>query len=181
MIFGGAKIDTKIGIIKNFLDKADHILLGGGIANTFLYAQGHEVGASLYEKDKKDLALEILEKATNKIQLPTDFTITDEKILDIGPETIKKFTEIIQKSATIIWNGPLGLYELPQYKKGTAEIAKALSESQAQTIIGGGDTADAVHKLGYNETNFTHISTGGGACIEYLSGIKMPAIEALMQ
>lgn len=200
MIFGGAKIDTKIGIIQNFLHKADHILLGGALANTFLYAQNQEVGASLCEKDKKDLAEEILQKAQNRLHLPKDFITATEisneaatethpasnipssqKILDIGPEAIAEFQTIIVNSATIIWNGPLGLYEFKPFREGTAEIAKALSESSATTIIGGGDTADAVHQLGYDEKSFSHISTGGGACIEYLSGITMPAIEALMQ
>lgn len=200
MIFGGAKIDTKIGIIENFLEKADQILLGGGLANTFLYAKGHEVGTSLFEADKKTLALELIDKAYSKIHLPSDFITAkeisedakteihpasaiplDQKILDIGPESIKSFSEIIKNSATIIWNGPLGLYELTPFRQGTAAIAKALNTSSANTIIGGGDTADAVHKLGYTRADFSHISTGGGACIEYLSGIKMPAIEALMQ
>lgn len=198
MIFGGAKIDTKIGVIENFLDKADYILVGGGLANTFLAAQGLPVGDSLYEADKLELAKSLIDRAQGKIILPIDLItakeitkdaesevktptniLSDDKILDIGPESAQKFTQIIQNSKTVIWNGPLGLYEFPQFKNGTEQVAKALANSQAKSIIGGGDSADAIKQFGIPENQFSHISTGGGACIEYLAGTPLDAIEAL--
>lgn len=199
MIFGGAKIDTKIGVIKNFIDKADHFLIGGGIANTFLYAQGHNVGASLCEEDKKETALEILEKGGEKVVLPSDVVVSTEisdtaeaqtvsakevygemKILDIGANAAKEFCEIIKKSKTVIWNGPVGLYEFPQFKKGTETIAKCLSELDCTAILGGGDTADSVKRFGIAKEQFTHISTGGGAAIEFLEGKVLPGIKCLL-
>jgi len=199
MIFGGAKIDTKIGVIENFLEKADHILIGGGLANTFLYAQGYEVGESLCEKDQKNTALSILKQCEKeKIQIPTDIisakeisentesytrnikeTQKNEKILDIGPQTTENFSKIIKNSKTIIWNGPLGLYEFKAFEQGSKSIAIAIAESSAKSIIGGGDTADCIKRFGINEENYTHISTGGGAAIEFLSNKKLAGIEAL--
>lgn len=198
MIFGGAKIDTKIGIIKNFLDKADYFLIGGGLANTFLYALGYNVGGSLYEKDKVEIAKEIIAACgEGKLFLPTDVVIAKEidsiqtenlslqniapemKILDIGEETAKKYCEIIQKSGTIIWNGPLGLYEHKQFQHGSRSVAEGIADSKAVSIIGGGDTADCVKRFNIPVEKFTHVSTGGGACIEFLSGDKLPGIEVL--
>lgn len=200
MIFGGAKIDTKIGIIKNFLDKADYFLIGGGLANTFLYAKGYDVGGSLYEKEKIDVAQEIIAACgEDKLFLPTDVVIAKEiedvevenvklqnisaemKILDIGEETAEKYCEIIKKSGTVIWNGPLGLYEHKQFQKGSLAVATALSDADCISIIGGGDTADCVKRFGIPVEKFTHVSTGGGACIEFLSGDKLPGIEALIK
>lgn len=200
MIFGGAKIDTKIGIIKNFLDKADYFLIGGGLANTFLYAKGYDVGGSLYEKEKIDVAKEIMAACgEDKLFLPTDVVIAKEiedvevenvklqnisaemKILDIGEETAEKYCEIIKKSGTVIWNGPLGLYEHKQFQKGSLAVATALSDADCISIIGGGDTADCVKRFGIPVGKFTHVSTGGGACIEFLSGDKLPGIEALIK
>ena len=198
MIFGGAKIDTKIGVINFFKEKADYFIIGGGLANTFLKAQGHEVGSSLYEEEKIELAKEILKEMGDKLILPLDVVVSteisttaeaktvkvsevssDEKILDMGPQTIKKFTEVIEKSKTIIWNGPLGLYEFPQFAAGSYSAAKAIANHQCNSIVGGGDTSDCIKKSGVDPHKFTHISTGGGACIEFLSGETLPGIEVL--
>ncbi len=201
MIFGGSKIDTKIGIIQHFLDKADYFLIGGGLANTFLFAKGVNIGNSLCEKDKIDIAKQIIEKLNSKegaLNLPTDVVIAKEisneaqteevsienlpdgmKILDIGSKTAKHFSEIIRKSGTVIWNGPVGVYEFKPFMNGTKEVAEAIANTKCISIIGGGDTADAVKKLGIPHEKFTHISTGGGACIEFLSGEKLPGIEIL--
>lgn len=201
MIFGGAKINTKIGIIKHFISKADFFLMGGGLANTFLSAAGYNVGASLYEKDKEDIAREIMlecEKNKEKFLLPSDVVVAEEikedaetlnipiqdvmgnmKILDIGKQSIDRYIEIINKSKTIIWNGPVGLYEMVPFKEGTKKIAEAIAKSNAVSILGGGDTADAISKMGIPKKSFTHISTGGGAAIEFMSGEKLPAVEAI--
>jgi len=201
MIFGGAKIDTKIGIIQHFLDKADYFLIGGGLANTFLFAKKINIGDSLCEKDKSDIATQIIEKLNSKegsLNLPIDAVIAKElsneaqaeevaieslpegmKILDIGSKTASHFSEIIKKSGTVIWNGPLGVYEYKPFMNGTKQVAEAIAESKCTSIIGGGDTADCIKKLGIPEEKFTHVSTGGGACIEFLSGDKLPGIEIL--
>lgn len=201
MIFGGAKIDTKIGIIQHFLDKADYFLIGGGLANTFLFAKGINVGESLCEKDKIDIAKQIIEKLNAKegaLNLPTDAVVakelsneaqaeevaieslpTDMKIFDIGQKTTDNFSEIIKKSGTIIWNGPLGVYEYKPFMNGTKQVAQAIANHKCISIIGGGDTADSIKKLNIPTEKFTHISTGGGACIEFLSGDKLPGIEIL--
>ncbi|MFA6305247.1 MAG: phosphoglycerate kinase [Candidatus Gracilibacteria bacterium] len=202
MIFGGAKIDTKIGIIQHFLDKADYFLIGGGLANTFLFAKGINIGESLCEKDKSALAKQIIEKLNSKedaLNLPTDVIAakelsneaqtkemaveslpTDMKIFDIGAKTIEKFIEIINKSGTIIWNGPVGVYEYKPFLNGTKRVAEAIANHKCLSILGGGDTADAIKKLGIAQEKFTHISTGGGACIEFLSGDKLPGISPLI-
>lgn len=201
MIFGGAKIDTKIGIIKNFISKADYFLMGGGIANTFLHAAGYNVAQSLFEDDKTETAREIMlqcEKDHEKFVLPHDVVVAsdisdeaetletpiedvsgDMKILDIGKWSIEKFNNIIAKSGTVIWNGPVGLSEMKPFENGTKMIAQAIADSECVSIVGGGDTAEAISRLGIDETKFTHISTGGGACIEFLSGDKLPGIECL--
>lgn len=200
MIFGGAKIDTKIGIIKHFLDKADYFLMGGALANTFLHAAEFNVGKSLYEADKTDVAKEIMNKCPKEnFLLPEDVVIANEisetaktteisiensneesKILDIGEKTAKNFCGIIAKSKTIIWNGPLGLCEFKPFQKGTKIVGEFIAAQKHLTsIVGGGDTADALKRLDINENAFTHVSTGGGACIEFLSGEKLPGIEVL--
>lgn len=199
MIFGGAKIDTKIGIIQHFLKKADYFLMGGALANTFLYAAGYNVGGSLYEKDKKEIAQKIMKEAgKEKFILPVDVVISNEisekaktknvsisdvpadmKILDIGKQSALDFCKILAKSKTVIWNGPLGLCEFKPFQKGTEAIAKFLAKRKCTSILGGGDTADSLKRLKIKQTKFTHVSTGGGACIEFLSGEKLPGIEAL--
>ena len=200
-ILGGAKVSDKIGVIDSLLEKVDTLMIGGGMAYTFFKAQGYEVGNSICEMDKLDLAKEAMEKAKQKgvkFMLPVDTKVgkefkpdTESKIVsyteipadwegfDIGPETIRMFEEEVRKAKTVVWNGPLGLFEFDQFAIGTNAIAKVLSEIDATTIIGGGDSAAAVKKAGL-EDKMTHISTGGGASLEFLEGKKLPGIEALM-
>ena len=200
-ILGGSKVSDKIGVIENLLEKVDTLIIGGGMAYTFFKAQGYSVGDSLCEEDKCELALEIMEKAKEKgvkFLLPIDNKVgkefkpdTESKTvksteipdgwegLDIGEETIKLYKEELQNAKTIVWNGPLGVFEFDQFAVGTNEIAKALGDIDAIKIIGGGDSAAAVEKAGLAE-KMTHISTGGGASLEFLEGKKLPGIEALM-
>lgn len=200
-ILGGAKVSDKIGVIDSLLEKVDTLMIGGGMAYTFFKAQGYEVGNSICEMDKLDLARTAMEKAKQKgvkLMLPVDTKIgkefkadTESKTVkyteipadwegfDIGAETIKMFSDELRNAKTVIWNGPLGLFEFDQFAIGTNEIAKVLSEIDATTIIGGGDSAAAVKKAGL-EDKMTHISTGGGASLEFLEGKKLPGIEALM-
>ena len=200
-ILGGAKVSDKIGVIDSLLEKVDTLIIGGGMAYTFFKAQGYEVGKSLCELDKLELAKELMEKAKTKgvkLMLPVDTKIgkefkedTESKTVkyteipadwegfDIGKETIKMFTEELKKAKTVVWNGPLGLFEFPQFAIGTNAIAKVLSEIDSTTIIGGGDSAAAVEKAGLAD-KMTHISTGGGASLEFLEGKKLPGIEALL-
>ena len=200
-ILGGAKVSDKIGVIDSLLEKVDTLMIGGGMAYTFFKAQGYEVGNSICEMDKLDLAKSAMEKAKQKgvkLMLPVDTKIgkefkadtesktvkyteipTDWEGFDIGAETIKMFSDELRNAKTVIWNGPLGLFEFDQFAIGTNEIAKVLSEIDATTIIGGGDSAAAVKKAGL-EDKMTHISTGGGASLEFLEGKKLPGIDALM-
>ena len=200
-ILGGAKVSDKIGVIDSLLEKVDTFMIGGGMAYTFFKAQGYEVGNSICEMDKLDLAKSAMEKAKQKgvkLMLPVDTKIgkefkadtesktvkyteipTDWEGFDIGAETIKMFSDELRNAKTVIWNGPLGLFEFDQFAIGTNEIAKVLSEIDATTIIGGGDSAAAVKKAGL-EDKMTHISTGGGASLEFLEGKKLPGIDALM-
>ena len=200
-ILGGAKVSDKIGVIDNLLEKVDTLMIGGGMTYTFFKAQGYEVGKSICELDKLDLAKELMEKAKNKgvkLMLPVDTKVgkeysadTESKTvksteipadwegLDIGEETIKLYSEELQKAKTVIWNGPLGVFEFPQFAIGTNAIAKVLADLDATTIIGGGDSAAAVKKAGL-EDKMTHISTGGGASLEFIEGKKLPGIECLM-
>ena len=200
-ILGGAKVSDKIGVIDSLLEKVDTLMIGGGMAYTFFKAQGYEVGNSICELDKLDLAKSAMEKAKQKgvkLLLPVDTKIgkefkedTESKIVkwteipadwegfDIGPETIKMFIEELETAKTVVWNGPLGLFEFEQFAIGTNAIAKALAELDATTIIGGGDSAAAVKKAGL-EDKMTHISTGGGASLEFLEGKKLPGIECLL-
>ncbi len=199
-ILGGSKVSDKIGVIESLINKVDTILIGGGMAYTFFKALGYNVGNSLCEDDKINLAMELMEKAKEKgvkFMLPVDNRIgkeltpdTESKIvpsaeipdvwegLDIGPETVKQYAEELKNAKTIVWNGPLGVFELEQFTIGTNEIAKVLGDIDAVKIIGGGDSASAVEKAGVAE-KMTHISTGGGASLEFLEGKKLPGIEAL--
>ena len=200
-ILGGSKVSDKIGVIENLLEKVDTLIIGGGMAYTFFKAQGYSVGESLCEEDKCDLALELMEKAKEKnvkFLLPIDNKVgkefkpdTESKTvksteipdgwegLDIGEETIKLYKEELKNAKTIVWNGPLGVFEFDQFAVGTNEIAKALGGIDAIKIIGGGDSAAAVEKAGLAD-KMTHISTGGGASLEFLEGKKLPGIEALL-
>lgn len=199
-ILGGAKVSDKIGVINNLLEKVDKIIIGGGMAYTFVKAMGGEIGKSLLEADKIDYAKEMINKAKEKgvkLLLPVDTVAAAEfkadakskvvpanKIpgdymgLDIGPESIKLFREELEGAKTVIWNGPMGVFEMPAFAVGTKAIAEALSGIDGTTIIGGGDSAAAVEQLGYAE-KMTHISTGGGASLEFLEGLELPGIAAL--
>lgn len=203
LIVGGAKIDTKIGVLKHFLTKADFFVVGGGLANTFLAAQGHDVGASLCERNKIKTAQEILAEGGTRFLLPEDVVVADEisdtaetlnipvedveldmRILDMGRHTVARYVETILKAKTIIWNGPVGLYEMKPFEQGTREIAKAVAAATtmgAVTVLGGGDTIDAIKKFGHSPDEFTHVSTGGGAMLEFLEGKILPGIAAVMK
>lgn len=200
-ILGGAKVSDKIGVIDSLLEKVDTLMIGGGMAYTFFKAQGYEVGDSICELDKLDLAKDLMKKAEDKgvkLMLPIDTKIgkefkpdTESKIVawteipegwegfDIGEKTIKQYIEELKKAKTIVWNGPLGLFEFDQFAVGTNSIAKALAEMDATTIIGGGDSSAAVKKIGL-EDKMTHISTGGGASLEFLEGKALPGVECLL-
>jgi len=197
-ILGGAKISDKIGVIKNLLTKADSVLIGGGMANTFLKAKGYQVGDSLVEENALDTAKELLSVGADKLYLPVDLVIADKfeegaqskvipagnvlegwRILDIGPETVNKFGDIAAKAGTVVWNGPMGVFEMAQFAQGTFGVAKAISESSAISIVGGGDSAAAIQQSGLAD-KITHISTGGGASLEMLEGIQLPGLAALM-
>jgi phosphoglycerate kinase len=196
-ILGGAKVSDKIGVIENLLTKADQVLIGGGMANTFFKAQGFEMADSLVEEDALDTAKELLEKSTGKLVLPVDMVIADAfdadaaikimavgdvpegwRILDVGSKTVEKFSAIIKSAGTVVWNGPMGVFELEPFAKGTFAIAQALAESDATGIVGGGDSASAIKKSGL-EDKITHISTGGGASLEMLEGKVLPGLAAL--
>ncbi len=200
-ILGGAKVSDKIEVIKNLLDKVDYLIIGGGMAYTFVKAQGHDVGTSICEMDKLDLANELIESAKAKgvkLLLPVDNVVSDgfsneankqtvasDSIpegwggMDIGPKTIELFSEAIAASKTIVWNGPMGVFEFANFAVGTRAIAKAVAESGAISIIGGGDSAAAVEQLGFAD-RITHISTGGGASLEFLEGKVLPGIACLL-
>ena len=199
-ILGGAKVSDKIGVIENLITKVDTILIGGGMAYTFLKAQGIEIGKSLLEEDKMDLSLELIEKAKAngvEILLPVDVVIADKieagvdteivdinnipedkEALDIGPKTAEIFAEKIKNSKTVVWNGPMGVFEIKEFSNGTNEVAKALSDSDAVTIVGGGDSALAIEMAGLKD-KITHVSTGGGASLEFLEGKDLPGISAI--
>ncbi|KRQ88037.1 Phosphoglycerate kinase [Caloramator mitchellensis] len=198
-ILGGAKVSDKIGVINNLLEKVDKLIIGGGMAYTFLKAQGLNIGNSLLEADKIEYAKEMLDKANEKgvkIYLPVDHVVAKEfkadaehhvvdveipegyMGLDIGPKTVKLYEEALKDAKTVIWNGPMGVFEMPAFAVGTKAIAEKLSNVDGTTIIGGGDSAAAVEQLGYAE-KMTHISTGGGASLEFLEGLELPGIAAL--
>lgn len=199
-ILGGAKVSDKIGVIKNLLNKVDMLLIGGGMAFTFLKSQGYEIGKSLLEADKIELAASLIKEAKEKnvkLLLPEDVVVTSElkegmpyetvpvteipadKIgVDIGEATRKKFADAIKDAKTVVWNGPMGVFEMKPYAEGTLAVADAMAKSDAVTIIGGGDSAAAVEQLGYAKV-MTHISTGGGASLEFLEGKELPGVAAL--
>lgn len=198
-ILGGAKVSDKIAVINNLLDKVNTIIIGGGMAYTFLKAQGYEIGTSLVEEDRLDYAKEMVAKAEEKgvkFLLPVDHRVAaefkdveavvteDQNIptgsmgLDIGPKTETIYADAIKDAKTVIWNGPMGVFEFENYNKGTIAVAKAMADADATTIIGGGDSAAAVNILGFGD-KMTHISTGGGASLEFLEGKVLPGIEAL--
>jgi phosphoglycerate kinase len=199
-ILGGAKVSDKLGVINNLLDKVDTLIIGGGMAYTFLKALGHEIGQSLLEADKVDYAKDMMKKAEDKgvkLLLPIDITYAkqfgkdetpiisqgrdipaDHMGLDIGPKTAELFSNAVKNAKTVVWNGPMGVFEFANFAKGTIAVAKAMAESDATTIIGGGDSAAAVNQLGFGD-KMTHISTGGGASLEFLEGKALPGIEAL--
>jgi len=201
LIVGGAKMKTKTPVIKEYLDHAKNILIGGALANTFLKAQNIDVGKSLFEKEEIKEAKKILDLAKmskTKIILPVDFvtqntetkeilnkTIQEIKsqdcIYDIGGNTIEVYDKIIKKSKTIIFNGPLGLYVEKEFEKGTKEIFKSIKDSKAESFLGGGDTVDALHDYNFEFSDFTHVSTGGGAMLTYLEGKKLPAVQVLLK
>lgn len=196
-ILGGAKVSDKIGVIDNLLDKADKIIIGGGMAYTFYAAKGIKVGNSLVEKDKIDVAKQILDKAGDKLVLPIDNVVADKfnndadtkvvegdiddgwRALDIGPKSVEEFKNVLKDAKTVVWNGPMGVFEMPNFAKGTLEIGKFLGTlTDATTIVGGGDSTAAVKELGVAD-KLTHISTGGGASLTYLEGNELPGIAAI--
>jgi phosphoglycerate kinase len=199
-IIGGAKVKDKIEVIDHLLDKVDHLIIGGGLAFTFVKAQGYEIGHSLLEEDKIDLAKEFMQKAKEKgvrMLIPTDAVVADEfsenanvqtveidqipsdmQALDIGPATSRQYSEVIAESNLIIWNGPMGVFEMEAFAEGTRAVAEALAETEGFTVIGGGDSAAAVEKFQLAE-KMSHVSTGGGASLEFMEGKVLPGVNAL--
>lgn len=197
-ILGGAKVSDKIKVIESLLSKADKVIIGGGMAYTFLKAQGKEVGTSLLEEDRIELAKQLLEEAGDKIVLPVDVVIADDfsndantrivsvddipadwQGLDCGPESVKVFEDVLKDAKTVVWNGPMGVFEMESFAKGTIGVCEAIAHLEdATTIVGGGDSATAVAQLGY-EDKFSHISTGGGASLNYLEGTELPGVTAI--
>ncbi|MFN2108719.1 MAG: phosphoglycerate kinase, partial [Anaerolineae bacterium] len=197
VILGGAKVSDKIAVIQNMLKLADKILIGGGMANTFFKAQGLEMGDSLVEDDVLDVAKELLATGGEKLVLPVDAVVADAfdndahskvvavdavepgwRILDIGPKTVTQYKEILATAKTVVWNGPMGVFEMPNFAKGTFAIAEILAELDAVTIIGGGDSASAIKKAGVAD-KVSHVSTGGGASLKFLEGKALPGVAAL--
>ncbi len=196
-IMGGAKISDKIGVIKNLLKKADTILIGGGMANTFFKAQGLDVADSLVEDEALETAKSLLAEAGKKLVLPVDMVLADKfdaeaasqtvkvgsvaagwRILDIGPETVKEYGKILADASTVVWNGPMGVFEFPKFAEGTFGVARAVAASKGVTIIGGGESVAAIQQSGLAD-KITHISTGGGASLEMLEGLELPGVAAL--
>jgi phosphoglycerate kinase len=199
-IIGGAKVKDKIGVIDHLIDKVDHLIIGGGLAYTFVKALGHEIGKSLLEEDKIDLAKEYMKKAEEKgvkFHMPEDVIVADDfsdsankkevaidsipadwEALDIGPKTREKYAEIIKDSKLVIWNGPMGVFELESFANGTKAVADALSQTDGYSVIGGGDSAAAVEKFGYAD-DMDHVSTGGGASLEFMEGKELPGVALL--
>lgn len=177
VIMGGAKASTKVPVIKHLIDKAETILLGGVVANDFLKEKGQDMGSSVVDADAHELLIG-LDLNDSRLVIPKDFVVFDNKILDVGDETMRQYMDIISKAKMIIWNGPMGLFENPVFSKGTDEIANAIISSKAISVIGGGDTISAVGKLGLLD-KFDFVSTGGGAMLAFLAGEKLPGLEAL--
>ncbi len=200
-LLGGAKVSDKVGMIENIMTKVDYILIGGGMAATFLKAKSYEVGLSLVEEEMLDLAAKLMKGATKRgvrLLLPIDVVVADGlsseakvntvaidnispslRIVDVGPRTIKNFSEELQRCQTVFWNGPMGIYEIPQFAKGTQAMAELLANLDATTVIGGGSTAEVVTKSGL-ASKMTFVSTGGGASLEFLAGQTLPGVEALL-
>ncbi len=200
-VLGGAKVSDKIGVINNLLDKADTIIIGGGMAYTFAKAQGGSIGKSLCEEDKLDYAREMIAKAEKngvRLLLPTDTMAADDfsndakrqvvstmaipdgwEGMDIGPDTIRTFCDAVKGAGTVVWNGPMGVFEFENFAAGTRAMAQALADSGAITIVGGGDSAAAVEQMGFAD-KITHISTGGGASLEFLEGLELPGVACLL-
>jgi phosphoglycerate kinase len=198
VVLGGSKVSDKLGVIEALLPKVDRMLIGGGMCFTFLAAQGHEVGGSLLEADQVDTCERLLEAAGDKLVLPTDIVVADDfsatantrtvpadeipagwKGLDIGPQSVSHFAAELAGAATVFWNGPMGVFELAPFAEGTRGVAQAVADCPGLTVVGGGDSAAAVRTLGLDESAFTHISTGGGASLEYLEGKTLPGLAAL--
>lgn len=198
VILGGSKVSDKLGVITALLPQVDTLLIGGGMAYTFLAAQGHGVGKSLLQADQIGTCKQLLEQYADKILLPTDFVIADDfapdantdivgadsipdawQGLDIGPATRQAFASVISTAATIFWNGPVGVFEMPAFSTGTKAIAEAIASGSSFSVVGGGDSAAAVRTLGVDESGFTHISTGGGASLEFLEGATLPGLAVL--
>lgn len=201
LILGGAKVADKIPVVENLIEQIDFLLIGGVMGNTFLKAKGYDLGATRVDEEGLELAKEIMQKASEqgvKLVLPTDLVVADQfaaeaqsqvvgldqvstgwMALDLGPQSVKNFTECLNQSKTIVWNGPLGVYEFAKFAVGTTEIAKAIAKTTAKTIVGGGDVVAAVEQAGIADKIF-HISTGGGASLEFLAGEKLPGIVAIM-
>lgn len=199
-IIGGAKVKDKIGVIENLLDKVNHLLIGGGLSYTFIKAQGYEIGESLLEEDKIDLAKDFINKAKEKgvqLHLPIDAVVADRfaedantkvvsidqipsdwQALDIGPKTVEHFSQIVSESKLIVWNGPMGVFEYDAFSNGTKGVAEALAKTEGYTVIGGGDSASAVEKFNLAD-QMDHISTGGGASLEFMEGKVLPGVAAL--
>jgi phosphoglycerate kinase len=196
-VIGGAKISDKISVVNHLLPRVDELLIGGGMANTFLKAQGYEVGTSLVENDRVTTASQILTGAPGKVVLPMDVVVAaaptaealpevvsvdkvppDRMILDIGPRTVARFAEIFKNAGTVIWNGPLGYAELPQFAEGTLGVGRALADSPVISVVGGGDLVAALEQLGV-ASRLSHVSTGGGASLEFLEGKTLPGVAAL--
>ena len=201
VVLGGSKVSDKLGVIDNLLGKADTLLIGGGMVFTFLRAQGHEVGASLLEEDQLDTCRSYLQRAEEsgvRIVLPTDIVVapelkadatptvvpadaipSDQLGLDIGPDSAKAFADALSGARTVFWNGPMGVFEFDAFAAGTRAVAEALTKVDGLSVVGGGDSAAAVRRLGFDESAFGHISTGGGASLEYLEGKPLPGIDVL--
>ena len=196
-ILGGAKVSGKIGVIRNLLSKVDFLLVGGAMASTFLKAEGHEVGRSLVDDESLPLARQILEQAGAKLVLPADVIVADAfaagadaktvnveevpatwRILDIGPRTLTLFQEKLASAKTVVWNGPMGVFEFPRFATGTVTLAKSLAETQATTIVGGGDSIAALQQAGLMD-KISHVSTAGGASLRFLEGKSLPGVAAL--
>lgn len=196
-ILGGAKVSGKISVIDSLLERCDRVLIGGGMANTFFKAMGHEVGDSLVEEDAVDTATSLLDRASGKLVLPVDVVIADAfdndaqtqvvapdavprgwRVLDIGPKTVATFESALQGAKTVTWNGPLGVFEMPTFAAGTFDVARLLAELDATTIIGGGESAAVVQQVGLAD-QMTHVSTGGGASLQFLEGKALPGVEVL--
>jgi phosphoglycerate kinase len=202
-IIGGAKVSDKIGVITNLLQRVDYLLVGGGLANTFLLAQGHEIGSSLHERDLVAIARQMMKEAETtaraELLLPVDVVVAEEvkaganaqvvavedippgwMVVDIGPRTQEAFADVIARCRTVVWNGPMGVFEIPSFAVGTRAIAESMAATDAVTIVGGGESAAAVHQAGLAD-RMRHVSTGGGASLEYLEGKLLPGIACLRE